>query len=83
MVNAILESSPCGPRIFGMGHVLRYTPHNIQLRELLEHKIIGDMVSISHTEPVGHAHFAHSYVRGSWSGRTIVLSAYSRNAVTT
>lgn len=53
-------------KIFGMGHVLRYSPHNIALRRLLSDKVIGDVVSIEHTEPVGHAHFAHSYVRGNW-----------------
>jgi len=53
--------------IFGIGHVLRYSPHNMLLRELLlEKKVIGDILSIEHTEPVGHWHFSHSYVRGNW-----------------
>jgi predicted dehydrogenase len=51
-------------RIFSVGHVLRYSPHNMLLRELLlEDKVIGDIVSINHTEPVGWWHFTHSYVR--------------------
>jgi predicted dehydrogenase len=50
--------------IFSIGHVLRYSPHNILLRKLLvEDALIGDIVSIEHTEPVGWWHFAHSYVR--------------------
>ena len=50
--------------IFGIGHVLRYSPHNILLRKLLlEDRVIGDILSINHTEPVGWWHFAHSFVR--------------------
>ena len=54
-------------RIFSIGHVLHYSPHNMLLRKLLlEHEAIGDILSIEHTEPVGWWHFAHSYVRGNW-----------------
>ncbi|KAF3062414.1 hypothetical protein GL218_03834 [Daldinia childiae] len=54
-------------KVFSVGHVLRYSPHNIQLRKLLlEDRAIGDVLSIAHTEPVGYWHFAHSYVRGNW-----------------
>ena len=50
--------------VFSIGHVLRYSPHNILLRKLLlEDDAIGDILSIEHTEPVGYWHFAHSYVR--------------------
>lgn len=41
-------------KIFSIGHVLRYSPHNILLRQLLlEDKVIGEIMSINHTEPVG------------------------------
>ena len=50
--------------IFSICHVLRYSPHNMLLRKLLlEDQVIGDVLSIEHTEPVGYWHFAHSYVR--------------------
>ncbi|THZ65927.1 streptomycin biosynthesis protein StrI [Aureobasidium pullulans] len=53
--------------IFGIGHVLRYSPHNMLLRKLvLEDQIIGPILSMEHTEPVGNWHFSHSYVRGNW-----------------
>ena len=53
--------------IFSIGHVLHYSPHNILLRKLLlEEEVIGDILSIEHTEPVGWWHFSHSYVRGNW-----------------
>lgn len=54
-------------KITSIGHVLRYSPHNILLRKLLlEQQAIGEVVSIEHTEPIGWWHFSHSYVRGNW-----------------
>lgn len=47
-------------KIFGIGHVLRYSPHNMMLRNLVVDKeIIGDVLSIEHVEPVGWWHFSH------------------------
>lgn len=58
-------------KIFSIGHVLRYTPYNMLLRKLLLHdRLIGDLISIEHTEPIGWWHFAHSYVRGNWRHTT-------------
>ena len=63
------ERSPS--KIFSIGHVLRYSPHNKLLRRLLLHdQIIGEVISIEHTEPVGWWHFSHSYVRGNWRRST-------------
>ncbi|KAJ5674164.1 hypothetical protein N7462_009603 [Penicillium macrosclerotiorum] len=57
--------------IFSIGHVLRYSPHNILLRRLLLiERIIGDIISLEHCEPVGWWHFSHSYVRGNWRRAT-------------
>lgn len=57
--------------IFSIGHVLRYSPHNTLLRKLLlTDRVIGDIVSLEHTEPVGWWHFSHSYVRGNWRRAT-------------
>jgi predicted dehydrogenase len=53
--------------LFGIGHVLRYSPHNTLLRKLLlEDEAIGEIISVEHTEPVGWWHFSHSYVRYFW-----------------
>ncbi|KAK0754056.1 NAD(P)-binding protein [Schizothecium vesticola] len=53
--------------VFSIGHVMRYSPHNVLLRKLLlEDRVIGDILSVVHTEPVGFWHFTHSYVRGNW-----------------
>ncbi|KAK2738037.1 hypothetical protein FQN57_007303 [Myotisia sp. PD_48] len=71
---AVMDASPTSPlpsRIFSIGHVLRYSPHNMLLRKLLlSDRIIGEIVSIEHTEPVGWSHFSHSYVRGNWRRET-------------
>ncbi|OCK80058.1 streptomycin biosynthesis protein StrI [Lepidopterella palustris CBS 459.81] len=58
--------------VFGICHVLRYSPHNMLLRELvLEREVIGDVLSIEHVEPVGWWHFSHSYVRGNWRKESV------------
>lgn len=50
--------------VFAIGHVLRYSPFNRELRRLVrEEEAIGDIVSIEHTEPIGWWHMSHSYVR--------------------
>ena len=58
-------------KIFSVGHVLRYSPHNQLLRKLLlTDCVVGDILSVEHTEPVGWWHFAHSYTRGPWRRAT-------------
>ncbi|OCL13034.1 streptomycin biosynthesis protein StrI [Glonium stellatum] len=53
--------------VFGIGHVLRYSPQNFLLRKLVrEDRVVGDLISIEHTEPIGWWHMAHSFVRGNW-----------------
>ncbi|KAF8462956.1 hypothetical protein BDZ91DRAFT_321471 [Kalaharituber pfeilii] len=56
------------PIIFSIGHVLRYSSLLLTLKKLLcEDEAIGSIIHIDWTEPVGHWHFAHSYVRGNWA----------------
>ncbi len=47
-------------------HVLRYTPFFMEMKRLLDEKVIGDVVTVQHNENVGFWHQAHSYVRGNW-----------------
>jgi predicted dehydrogenase len=58
------SASPGPGALFAIGHVMRYAPINQLIRELIfEEGVVGDIVSIEHTENVGWWHFAHSYVR--------------------
>ncbi len=49
-----------------VAHVLRYTAFFARIRELLDRGVIGQLLTIRHTEHIGYWHFAHSYVRGNW-----------------
>jgi predicted dehydrogenase len=60
----ILKSAGSNQQLFSIGHVLRYSPHNVLLRKLLlEDKAIGVITYVNHTEPIGWWHFTHSFVR--------------------
>ncbi|KAJ0421379.1 hypothetical protein BJY00DRAFT_300822 [Aspergillus carlsbadensis] len=76
------SGSGSGPgALFAIGHVMRYAPINRLIRQLVfEEGVLGDIVSIEHTENVGWWHFAHSYVRGNWrndktSGPTLLTKS--------
>lgn len=47
--------------------VLRYSKYNQALRDIIASGEYGGLVNAVHVEPVGHYHFAHSYVRGNWN----------------
>ena len=47
-------------------HVLRYSPFFKKVKSIIDDGMIGDIVTISHVEAVGHLHQSHSYVRGNW-----------------
>ena len=49
-----------------VGHVLRYAPYFIALRQTLAEGVIGEIVNVQHQEPVKYSHMAHSFVRGNW-----------------
>lgn len=52
--------------LFGVCHVLRYTPYTDMIKGIVDSGILGNIVDIQHLEPVGWWHMAHSYVRGPW-----------------
>lgn len=47
--------------------VLRYSPYTRAVTDIIRSGRLGQLVNAQHLEPVGHWHFAHSYVRGNWS----------------
>ena len=47
-------------------HVLRYTEFYEKIKELVEEKVIGDLIGFEHRENIGHYDMAHSFVRGNW-----------------
>lgn len=52
--------------IFGMGHVMRYSPYQKEISEIVRSGSLGRLINVVLIEPVGYWHFAHSYVRGNW-----------------
>ncbi|WP_307841585.1 Gfo/Idh/MocA family protein [Streptomyces endocoffeicus] len=63
---AIAEAVRRNGTALAITHVLRYTPYTVKLKQLLAEGAIGDIVSLQHLEPIGHYHYAHSFVRGNW-----------------
>ncbi len=53
-------------QLFGICHVLLYTPLTRTIKEILKAGSVGEIVSIQHLEPIGYWHYMHSYVRGNW-----------------
>jgi len=58
-------------RILQIGHVLRYTPFYVRVREILASGAIGRVLGIHMQENVAYWHYAHSYVRGKFRNRTL------------
>ncbi|BDG18857.1 hypothetical protein TthSNM11_10600 [Thermus thermophilus] len=65
-VEGVVQAARATGRMVAVAHVLRYTPYARRLKALLGEGIIGEVVSVQHLEPVGHWHYAHSFVRGNW-----------------
>ena len=47
-------------------HVLRYTSFYSKIKEIIDSRRIGEIVTIQAIENVGYYHHAHSFVRGNW-----------------
>ncbi len=62
IVNAVKQAGV----LFGVCHVLRYTPYSRAMKHVIDDGKIGTVVGIQRLEPVGYWHQAHSFVRGNW-----------------
>lgn len=62
----IVEAARASGSIFAVCHVMRYTAYTQELKAILDSGRLGQIVSLSHLEPVGYWHQAHSFVRGNW-----------------
>jgi predicted dehydrogenase len=47
-------------------HVLRYHKMWQMIKNIVDEGKLGKIITISHHENIGHYHYTHSYVRGSW-----------------
>lgn len=47
-------------------HVLRYAPYYKKVKEIISSGMLGDIMTIEHSEHIAYWHFTHSYVRGLW-----------------
>ncbi|KAK7049649.1 hypothetical protein VNI00_005680 [Paramarasmius palmivorus] len=47
--------------------VMRYSPYSQEITKIVRSGTLGKLINIVQVEPVGHYHFAHSYVRGNWA----------------
>jgi hypothetical protein len=52
-----------------VAHVLRYSPFFLTIKRIIASGEYGAVRNLRLAENVGHWHFAHSYVRGSWRRR--------------
>lgn len=62
----ILEAANKYGRKVVVCHVLRYAPHYRKIKELLDSKVIGELMTVQSVENVAYWHYAHSFVRGNW-----------------
>jgi hypothetical protein len=53
-------------QIVAVCHVMRHSPWVRKIKEIVDSKVLGEIIDIQHNENIGYFHFAHSYVRGNW-----------------
>lgn len=47
-------------------HVLRHHPYFMKIKELVDSRVLGDIISINHRSAVGVDRSTHGFVRGMW-----------------
>lgn len=64
--NDILKLAEKTNAIVAVCHVLRYTSYFRKMKEVIDSRVLGEVVSVQHLEPVERIHMSHSFVRGNW-----------------
>ncbi|MFW5847069.1 MAG: Gfo/Idh/MocA family protein [Nanoarchaeota archaeon] len=62
----IIKSQEKTGKTLSIMHVLRYAPFFQKLKNIIDSRELGKLLSVDLTERIGYWHFAHSYVRGNW-----------------
>lgn len=59
-------SNKYSERTFMVSNELKYTPFFYRLKEIIESKELGQLISIQYNKNIGYFDFIHDHVRGSW-----------------
>lgn len=70
---ALLKIANETGKLVALGHVLRFAPGFVKLKELLDAGEIGELRTVQAIEQISYHHHAHSFVRGN-CGRTDLSS---------
>lgn len=63
---AIAKKANETDQVLQICYELRYTPFFQTIKEILDGKNIGELITIEHNEYLIYWHMAHSFVRGNW-----------------
>ena len=66
----LLQTTRRTGRKLMIGHVLRYAPFYVAIKERLLAGEIGDVYAVHSTEAVSYHHMAAAFIRGRWSHRS-------------
>jgi predicted dehydrogenase len=62
----IARAAQTSGKILQICHNMRYTSFYQTLKQLLQEKRAGDIVTVQHNEHIAFWHMTHSFVRGKW-----------------
>jgi len=46
-----VTSEPMKGKVFAIGHVMRYSPYNVAIREVIDSGVLGDIVDVQVSRP--------------------------------
>ena len=67
----LVRTAEKGGRVLQIGHVLRYAPFWVKIRDAVQSGRLGDIITVDHRENVSYWHMAHSFVRGNWGNSSV------------